>query len=91
MWTKNVNTTGGDGPELKETLYWAMIIEDRHCDAEVEVSFDKEKAIRYARHLAKKYCKYEEDYCEHDTEGWDFHAVYSCEGDSIRVVKVDFI
>ena len=64
-----------------------VIIEDRHCDVTAHPFSNQDKAIEYAKAKAKEYCRYEEDYEEEDIDGWIFYAKYSCESDSVRVVK----
>jgi len=69
---------------------YIVIIEDRHCDTTAHPFTDPEKAISEARRIAKKYCRFPEDYREHDygkDDGWLFYASYSCESDHVRVVK----
>lgn len=79
---------GGEQSELDTPICYAIIINDRHCDTEVEICYDKAKAIAHGRALAKKYCRYEDDYEEREPDDeWLFHATYSCEGDSITVVQ----
>lgn len=68
---------------------YIVIVEDRHTDVMTYPFKDKEKAISEAKRIAKKYCKYKEDYKEHDygqDSGWLFYAEYSCESDSVHVV-----
>lgn len=68
---------------------YLVIVEDRHCDTTVYPFSDKEKAIAYAKKLAKAYCRVPAYYEEHDygkDEGWLFYADYSCEGDNVHVV-----
>lgn len=66
---------------------YAIIIDDRHSDTDVEVYADRERAIERARALAKEYCRREEDYQELQIADWVFHAEYSCESDSITVLE----
>lgn len=72
---------------------YVVIIKDRHSDTEVQVFSDPDIAVNKARELAKEYCRHLEDFEESKLnnymtqDGWLYHAVYSCEGDNIRVVK----
>ena len=68
---------------------YIVIVEDRHSDVEAIPYTNREKAIEVAKKLANKYCRYPEDYQEHDygkDSGWLFYASYSVESDSVRVV-----
>ena len=53
--------------------------------------YDQGAAIEYARRTAKYYSRhFPEDYKEMPTEklkGWVFHADYSCESDSVTVIR----
>lgn len=69
------------------TLF-AIVIEDRHADVEVEVWADEQQAITRARQIARDYCRHPEDYEEQDIKGWSFYARYSCESDSVSVRSV---
>ena len=74
------------------TELYVVIIEDRHSETTAHPFTDKEKAIREAKRIAKKYCRRSEDYKEHDygkNEGWLFFANYSCESDNVRVVTTE--
>lgn len=68
---------------------YIAIWEDRHTDTTVHAFRDSDKAIEWARGTAKENCSYQKDYAEHSVKGWLFCAVYSCEGDSLRVVAVE--
>jgi len=71
---------------------YAVIINDRHTDVSVHPFTNAEKAISEAKRVAKKYCRDEEDYEEHDygkDDGWLFYANYSCEVDSVRVTEIE--
>ncbi len=71
---------------------YIVIIEDRHTDVTVHPFTTSETAISEAKRIAKEYCRYEEDYEEHDygkDDGWLFYAQYSCESDHVRVVEVE--
>ena len=68
---------------------YIVIVEDRYSDVEAMPYTSKEKAVEVAKSLAKKYCRHQDDYQEHDygkDSGWLFYANYSCESDSVRVV-----
>jgi hypothetical protein len=64
-----------------------VITEDRHTDVEVDVFGDEQSAITHAKKIANEHCRHEEDYEEQKIEGWIFSAIYSCEGDCVRVEK----
>lgn len=66
---------------------YVVIVEDRHADVDIEIWADEQAAIGRARELAKKYCRYPEDYKESQIADWLFYVVYSCENDCCRVVK----
>lgn len=66
---------------------YLVVIEDRHCDVDVEPFEDKEKAISRAKFLAKKYCRYDEDFEENQYDGYLYYANYSCESDSVSVIE----
>lgn len=66
-----------------------VIIEDRHADVKAHPFSDAEKAIETAKRVAKNLASHEDDYEEHDYQGWLFCAVYSCEGDCVRVVETE--
>ena len=68
---------------------YCVIIEDRHFEVEIEAWADKDAAITRARSLAKKYCRFEEDYEERQLANWVFYAAYSCESDFVRVVECE--
>ena len=73
------------------TKIYIVIIEDRHTDVVVLAYKNKEEAIEAGKKMAKDYCGREEDYEEHQIEGWLFHAKYSCEGDSVTVQEIDLL
>lgn len=64
-----------------------IIIEDRHTDVEVRSFRDKEKAIEIAKKIAKSLNRNIEDLEEKFIKGYEFHMTYSCENDSVSVVK----
>jgi hypothetical protein len=71
-----------------------VIINDRHCDTEALPFADPKKAVEYAEARTKEYCRYPEDLDvqlnEHMVrDNWIYHAIYSCEGDSITVLLRD--
>ena len=73
---------------------YIVIIEDRHDDTEAIPFLNATTAICYAKKKAREYCRHEEDYGEslNDAmkgDGWLWHATYSCEGDSVRVIERD--
>jgi hypothetical protein len=70
-----------------EPVAFVIIIQDRHADTDAEVWSDEQRAIVRARLLAKTYCRHPEDYEEKQIADWVFHASYSCEGDSVTVLR----
>lgn len=65
------------------------IIEDRHTDVNVEVFTSSDVAIAWARKLAQSFGPVDEPELNKSmvADGWVYYGVYSCEGDSIRVVR----
>jgi hypothetical protein len=85
------NTQDGSGAGLSTSLskaLFAVIVEDRHCDVQVEVWDDEAAAVDRAKAIAREYCRYD-DYAEEQIADWVFYARYSCEDDSVRVVRVE--
>ena len=68
---------------------YVVVLEDRHIDIQVEVFKDRGEAIAEAKRQAKDGCRYGEDYKEHNYDGWEFHADFSCEGDCVFVKEVE--
>ncbi len=71
---------------------YIVICQDRHVDTTAHPFTNPEKAIEWARRTAKEYCRFPEDYEEHDygkDEGWIFYADYSCESDCIYVTTTE--
>lgn len=69
-----------------------VIIEDRHTDVAVHPFSDAGVAIEEAKRVAKELGHEHDHYEEHDygkDAGWLFHANYSCEDDSVRVVEAE--
>lgn len=65
---------------------FTVLISDRHSDDEIRV-FEKEyDAVHHAKNIAKDN-DHHGDYEESEIAGWIFYAVYSCEGDSVRVER----
>lgn len=69
-----------------EPVFVVMIL-DRHSDPCVATFSDEGAAVEYARRTAKRYCRRPEDYQEKSVRGWVFHAEYSCESDSVTVIR----
>lgn len=69
-------------------IYIALCI-DRHADETVRVFTTPEKAIQYCRDFIPERYEIEEQEVTQAMEnsGWIFYAIYSLEGDSVRVVK----
>ncbi len=70
---------------------YLIIVEDRHIDVQVTPHTNKDTAIKAARVAAVLYCKGKDDYKEHDIDGWLFCAVYSPEGDRVRVISEELV
>lgn len=74
-------------PTLPLTIY-NVLNNDRHVDASAKPFLDKDKAIEYAKKMAKlNSAKFPEDYKEMEVKGWLFCVGYSCEGDSYWVTE----
>ena len=67
---------------------YAVIFEDRHCDVDVELFHNAEKAIERAKEFAHKNDRHDQ-YEEKAIEGYIFYATYSCEGDCATVLERD--
>jgi hypothetical protein len=70
---------------------YCVILEDKHYDVDVKVFSDHDKAIKYAEELARYYGDDEFD-AQPITksmlnDGYVFYVTYSCEGDSVTVIK----
>jgi hypothetical protein len=78
-------------------IVYVVLIEDRHADTDAQVFFTELEAITWARAKAKEYCHHEQDYEEVELnkwmkkDDWLFFVRYSCEGDSVRVMKREYI
>ena len=60
---------------------YVVIVKDRHVDTAAYPFTDKDTAVSEAKRIAHAYCRYPEDYAEHDygrDAGWVFFASYSC-------------
>ena len=69
---------------------YIVILEDRHIDVEVTPFATAAEAIEEAKSQAHEAGRFAEDYRENPelcTGNWVFAATYSCEGDSVRVVR----
>jgi hypothetical protein len=71
-------------------IYIAML-NDRHTDAEPFPCSTPERAIERARTLAVENSRDDgASIDESETpDGWLYHAIYSCEGDSVWVIEKD--
>jgi hypothetical protein len=77
------------------TDVYIVIIEDRHADTDVEPFSSEELAILRAGELAASYMRdpVEPDDIEYGLneamvrDGWVWYCRYSCEGDSVRVLR----
>ena len=72
---------------------YVAIWDDRHSDTTADVFSTAEKAIEWAKRMARESDRHGE-LTEELTEsmkkaGWLYYACYSCEGDSIRVVRCE--
>lgn len=75
-----------------KTEIFNVPIKDRHCNPEIYNFTNKVAACTFARETSKKYCRFEEDYNEHDFEDedpsdWILLINYTCKGDYVRVSK----
>jgi len=72
-----------------KTEYFVVVVEDPHCDAEVELWCDEEDAVNRARHIARDRClDMSTEYGERSVDGWLFYADYCARGGSVHVKKV---
>lgn len=73
------------------TEVFVAILEDRHCDTEVYVFSVEAEAVEFAKEMAEEFSRGDEIDEEMNAEmvkdGWVYRGCYSCEGDSIHVVK----
>lgn len=73
-------------------IVYCILIEDRHSDVEVLLRSSESAALLEAKELALEYDRHG-DYEEHPVtedmtrQGWLYYATYSCEGDSVRVIR----
>lgn len=66
---------------------YIVLLQDRHSDPDCEVYSDHERAIARARELARKYCRFPDDYDEKEYPGYGLVITYSCESDSVTVLE----
>ena len=66
---------------------YIVILEDHHCDVFAKPFANKEKAISEARKMAEYGARYGPIYEHPGAYGWEYYAVFSCEGDCVRVVE----
>lgn len=79
---------------VRVTDIYLVIIEDRHIDVEVLPFTSLEAAIETAKTEVRALARHEEDieWGEPMSEaaiadGWCWRVAYSCEGDSVRVIR----
>jgi len=65
---------------------YTAIWKDRHAGITAHPFSTQEKAIQFARVMAKKYARRAEDYQEAEM-GFIFYVSYSCKGDCIYVTE----
>lgn len=71
---------------------YVVLTQDRHCDPDVEVFWDKSAAIRWARGFVEENVRHPEDVQIVELSnamigcGWQWHARYSDEGDCVTVM-----
>lgn len=73
------------------TTVYVVINQDTHYDTEVDVFADASTALAHARETVQEALRHPEDLNEDLTEGmqragWLYHARYSPEGDTVRVM-----
>ena len=68
---------------------YIVVIEDRHCDVQVAAFLNRKDAIGFAKNEAAINCVNSEDIVEEKIEGWEYFCTYSCEGDCVRVEKIE--
>jgi hypothetical protein len=74
-----------------KTLF-VVVHEDRHCDVNVYVCADEAWAMKLASRIVGDMARNTEDIDDTLTQpmvdaGWIYHAVYSSEGDYVRVER----
>ena len=74
-------------------VIFAAIWKDRHADIEVFLFEGEKTAIQWAEMKVHEHAHHPEDLDESISEDWRkagcvYRGVYSCEGDSIRVMRV---
>lgn len=67
---------------------WLVILEDRHTDVQVEVYGTRADAIERAIAIVDDY-DFQPEEPDVLPDGWEFNATLSCEGDAVRVEKVE--
>ena len=70
---------------------YIVVLQDRHIDVGVYPFTDLSEAIKKAKDLAVGSCNNPDDYKEEVIDGWEFFAVYSCEGDFVSVRECELI
>lgn len=66
------------------------VVQDRHTDVDVEPFTDANRAIAWARKLARDSSDGDVDETLTESmkdDGWVYSGCYSCEGDSVHVVR----
>ena len=79
-----------DMPENSSNVVFIALWNDRHAEPTVHPFTDKQKAIDWARGAANSTCRFPDDLEECNKEydnGQVFRIQYSCENDSICVIK----
>jgi len=73
---------------------YIVIVEDRHIGVEAFPYTDKERAINIAKQITKDNASgFLDEHCLENSSGdernnmWLYHAIYSVEGDSVKVIS----
>ncbi len=64
-----------------------VLWKDRHTDTTATPFLDKDKAISWAKKMAKDSCSHIEDLIEEQIDGWLYYVRYSCEDDCLWVTE----
>ncbi len=73
---------------------YICLIEDRHCDPDIELFTIESAAIEFAKMQAEEYCRGDASEIEtykfkNQADGWIVSFRYSCEGDRVSVIEKD--
>jgi len=71
------------------TRIFVLVQLDRHTDPIIRLRTNRAQCIDEAKKLAQEHCRDPEDFVENNPNEKVFlyHAIYSCEGDSVYVIE----